>query len=140
MIITDEIPKITETLEERGLPRDSYFEVTFFDGSEISEKECNWSSFSTKRTVEYFGNTRELFICNYQVKKIRIVFGELEAVIEDIPEDVEVYQFIRSETLLAKDINNNTIVGRGIGLIKDGSVVEERFISALENRVMGIRK
>lgn len=138
-MISNQILKTEQSLEDRGLPADSYFEVTFSDGSVLTEKNSNWSSFSTKKAFDYFGNSRDLYVSNYSIKKIRIFLAGMSTVI-DAPNDCYVYQFIRSDRLLARDIDSSTIVGRGIGLVKDGSVVEERFISALENRVMGMRK
>lgn len=140
IMISDIIPKTDKTLTERGLPEGSYFEVFFPDGSSITEKEANWSSFSQKETVEHFGNPATFYVSNFYIKKIRIVLQGMEATIEDITPDLKLYQFMQSERLLAQGVDKEHLVGRGIGLIKDGHVIEEKFISAVENRVMGIRR
>lgn len=137
---SDTISKTAETLEGRGIPSDSFFEVTFKDGSTISEKEANWSSFSTKKTVDYFGRNFVFYVSNHPVKSIRVVLNDLEARIDDVPDGAEVYQFMRSLRTVAKDTDKTALIGRGIGLIKDGAVIEERFINAYEHKIQGMRK
>lgn len=138
-MISDTIDRTTLSLKERGLPEDSYFEVIFPDGSMVSEKNVNWSALSQQEVVYDRGNKQMCFVATMPIKSIRIVLSDLEAMIEDIPQGTKVYQYMRSQRLLAKDIDKEVIVGRGIGLIREGSIVEERFISALENRTMGMR-
>ena len=140
IMISEKIVQVNQTLEERGLPPESYFEVEFEDGSKVSELNANWSSFATKKTVDYFGQNRAFFFCNYPVKSITIKLNGMEAKIENIEAGVEVYQYMRSERILAREVDKNSIIGRGIGIAKDGAVIEEQFINALENRVQGMRK
>lgn len=138
-MIADNIIKTDKTLEQRGLPADCYFEVVFADGSTVSEKEFIWSSFSTPTVIKCGLYNRTYYICNFPIKTIRIFMQGMETKIENIPEDVQIYQYIRAEKLLAKGIDKETLIGRGIGIIKNGAIVEERFISALENVVQGMR-
>lgn len=138
-MISDQIEKTDKTLEERGLPADSYFEVEFFDGSKVSEKNVNWSALCEKLEVAKGSYVQYCMASKFPIKNISIYLNGMKAEIFDIPESLKVYQFVRSERLLAKDINKYTLVGRGIGIIKNGSVVEERFINALENCVQGMR-
>ena len=140
IMIANEILKTSKTLEERGLPKNSYFEVVFFDGSIVSEINTNWSAMSRKEQVDYFGRPIVAFISNYPVKSIKIKLNDMEALIDEIPEDCEVYQFVRSERILGRYIDKESIIGRGIGLIKNGAVVEERFINALENNIQGMKR
>ncbi len=139
-MIADQIQKTNQTLEERGLSPDSYFEVVFADGSAISEKDVNWSEFAVQKEAEFVDKKKVFYVSKFPVKSIRISFAGKEIYIDSIPEDAEVYQFIRSERLLATGIDQQTVVGRGVGLIKNGCVIEERFINALENSIQGVRK
>jgi len=104
----------------------------------VSEKQTNWSEISEEKAVTCFGRKRVCSVAKPQASKIRIVLGKLEATIE-IPPDCQVYQFIRSQQLFAKGVNEYTVIGRGIGLIKEDKVIEEKFINALENTVEGFR-
>ena len=139
-MIADNIPTTEKSLEERGLPSDSYYEIVFVDDSTASEKNTNWSDFSIKKNIQCFGQELSFFVCRFPFKSINIFLNNLGAMFKDIPQGYEVCQFIRSERLLATGVDKETIVGRGIGLIKDGSMVEELFINALENKVQGIRR
>ncbi len=136
-MISDLIPKINETLESRGLPKDSYFEVEFFDGSKINEKETNWSLMSESKIIEFGFRKLTLYVANFPIKKISIFLNGLETYIDDISYDLKVYQFIRSQRLIARTVDKDSIFGRGIGLIKDNKVIEEKFINAIENVVDG---
>lgn len=138
-MISDVVLKTKQTLEERGLPVGSYFEVEFVDGSVITEKECNWSMISKAEVLNHFGIKLVLYICLFPVKTIRTYLNGLMAEIKDVPEDCWVYQFMRSEKLLARDASRTNLFGRGIGLAKGDTCIEEKFINAVENRVEGVR-
>jgi len=138
-MIADNIPKTENTLQERGLPDDSYFEVVFKDGSSVSEVNTNWSAFSKREIIDCFGHKQACFISIYPIRSIKIKLNGLEAFIDEVPDGVEVYQFMRSERVLANNIDKDSVIGRGIGMIKDGAVIEERFINAYENKVQGMR-
>jgi hypothetical protein len=138
-MISDTIPKTKATLAERGIPDDSYFEVVFNDGSKVTEMETSWSLFSHKKVVDYLGNQKMCFVSDIQIKSIQIFLNGLQTKME-VPFGVEVYQFMRSERLVAKDTDASKIIGRGIGLIEDDEIIEERYIDAVENQVKGMRK
>lgn len=125
-----------KTLEERGLPDHSYFEIDFADGSSVSEKDVNWSHFSHQEFVERLGNKHVSFISDLPIKNIRIFHDGLTTEINDIPADIRVAQFARSEWLQAKDIDIKKVVGRGIALIKNHKIIEEHYIDGL-SRVIG---
>ena len=138
-MISDSIQKTNKTLVERGIPDDSYFEVVFNDGSKVTEMETSWSLFSHKKVVDYMGNQKMCFVSDVQIKSIQIFLNGLQTKIE-VPFGVEVYQFMRSERLVAKDNDESKVIGRGIGLIKNDEIIEERYIDAVENQVKGVRK
>jgi hypothetical protein len=137
-MISDFIQKTNASLESRGLPTNSYFEVEFYDGSIITEKECNWSSFSYPTVIDNCGAKMLLHVATLPIDKITIYLNDLKTSI-DVPPGYDCYQFIKAERLLATGIDRHTCLGRGIGLVKNGKVVEEKFINAIENKVMGIR-
>jgi hypothetical protein len=136
----NEIERTTQTLEERGMPQNSYFAVIFTDGSELTEKEANWSSFCEKKEVDYFDIKKLVSVSKYPLKKISCFHEGLEASI-DVPEDCEAYQALRGEALIVPEHGRkDRIVGRIIGIIKDGVVVEEIFIDAIQLKLTGFKK
>lgn len=138
MLIAEQIKKTEFSLKDRNIPEDSWFEVTFIDDSVITEKEANWSAMSHREVANCFGKPKVCFVCDFQVKSIKVIMGDLETVI-DVADGEKVYQYIRSERLVAKDIDNSNLVGRGVGLIQKESVIEERFLDRLANVVSGAR-
>lgn len=134
-----DIKKEQSSLEERGVPQDSHFMLTFTDGSVHSEHDTNWSDISTQTTVDFFGKQKIAFLCNHPVSKIKICHGTLETEI-DVPEGCQVYQSIRASVLFTpgKDIEYAT-TGRVVGLVKDCVVIEEQFLDAIAGKVIGIR-
>ena len=139
MKIADKIIKTTQTLEERGIPNDSYFEVIFEDGSEINEKEANWSSFSEKKEVSYLDIKKIVRISKFPVKNIKCFYKGLNAEIE-VPKDCQAYQAIRSNTTIVPTIlQKNETVGRIIGIIRNNEVIEEKFLNGIQFRVEGIK-
>lgn len=135
-MIKDDIQIEEKTLEERDLPSDSFFTVVFIDGSIITEHEYNWSSIASEVRVKYKNGNKTVYRCIYPVSKITINHGELETEIE-VPEGYEVYQAIRGQATILGGKNSRQILGRCVGLIKDGEVVEERFLNGSENIVQG---
>jgi hypothetical protein len=138
-MIADQITKTDKSLKDRGLPMDSYFEVTFKDGSVVNEKTVNWSSFSKIKVVKHGTKNVAVHISNFPIKEIVIHLDYMIASLENIPDDIQVYQFIRTERLLARDIDKQQIVGRGIGLVKDGVIIEEKIIDHLSSKITGVK-
>lgn len=139
MKTSDQIKRADKTLEERGLPGDSFFEVQFTDDSIASEKEISWSAMCEERRVRYFGNTKTVFVSRFPVKRLRMRHGELVADI-DVPGGSEAYQSARSETVLMDGKRVDNVIGRSIGIVRDGEVIEEQFLNGVENTVHGRRK
>lgn len=127
------------SLKERGLPEDSFFEVVFADDSRISEHEINWSSIAERRVVNCMNGKKGVMVCKLPVKRIQVTLEDLEASI-DVPEGCEAYQAIRSEAVVTPGYGRqDRVVGRVIGLLRGDTVIEEKFINALEYRVQGFR-
>lgn len=137
---SDKIVKTTQSLKERGLPENSYFRVVFLDGSEIDEMNTNWSLLSEKKVVKYFGKEKVVHSCKYPVKSIEAFHEGLNKKIE-IPEGCEAYQAIRGDTILILNYKRlDRVIGRIIGFVKNGEVIEEYFLNGLSNNVEGIKK
>ena len=113
------------------------FTILLKDGSSL--KNCDWGSISTQKRVKYQDGFKTIFSCNLNVLKIKIELGELETEIE-VPDDYEVYQAIRGQTTFLNGESDKQILGRVVGLVKDGEVVEERFLNLPENIISGWRK
>lgn len=141
MTVAEQILTETKSLEERGIPADSFFQVFFTDGSSISEKNANWSAMSEDmRAVNYFGNKKSVRVLKFPASKISMHHEDLYAEIE-IPEGCQVFQAIRAETMfLPNGTSKPRTIGRVIGLVRDGEVIEEQFLNGLQHEVLGVRK
>lgn len=136
--LADQIPRAEETLEQRGIPAGSFFEVAFVDGSVVTEKEVNWSDMAVIRRVRYFGGTKTVFVSKLHLACITVYHEGMEAHV-DVPEGCEGYQAIRSEARLIDGRKEQRIIGRVVGIVKDGEVIEEQFINEVEHTVLGTR-
>jgi hypothetical protein len=132
--------KETQSLMERVGREDSHFVVYLQDGSVHSEADTNWSSMSTEMVCEYFGKKKTVMVCSSPVSKIKITHGDLITEI-DIPEGCQVYQAMRSEVVFTpgQDIHKS-ISGRVVGIVRDGVIVEERFLDGNAGEVLGIKQ
>ncbi len=139
MEIGKKIKKESKTLIERGISSDSYFYAKFTDGSERKEHDTNWSDFSEKKEVEFMGRKKIVYVSKHSVKELTIKHGNLETTIE-VDTGEEVYQSIVSSSFLRNDsIVEHKILGRKVGKIKDGKVIEERFIDGRTGEIIGMK-
>ena len=138
-MIADNIQRTEKTLEERGLPADSFFEAEFDDGSVVTEKDVNWSSMSAEVRVGYFGETKTVFLCTLPVATLWVHHGDLRTHVNVLPGG-QAYQQVRSEAVLLDGKKQIRVVGRVVGVVKDGEVIEEQFINDTEHEVFGTRK
>ena len=124
---------------KRGLPEGSYFEVYFSDGSYRKEDETNWSDISELKKVKYFDNEKYVRVCIFPVNRIKIIHGELEVDIP-VPEGCSVYQSVRSNAYFALGQPvSYEVFGRTVGIVRGGSVIEERFLNGRTKKVEGIK-
>jgi hypothetical protein len=136
----DTIKKTEHSLFERGLPDHSFFEVEFEDGSIAHEKEFNWSDMSEQVRVKYFDQHKTVMLSTLPVKKITLSHDGMNETVE-IPEGYRVYQAVRAMTAFQMDGSRmSEIVGRVVGLVKDGGVIEERFLNGIESKTYGTRE
>lgn len=138
-MIADEIEKTNQSLEERGIPNDSFWTALFADGSEITENETNWSFFSDKKIVEYLDTKKMVNISKYPIKKLTCVLDGLKAEV-NILEGCQAYQAIRSEAIIVPNFQRkDRIIGRIIGIVKDDKIIEELYINGLTLKVEGFK-
>lgn len=131
-------PLETRTLEERGLPSGSFFSVVFRDGDLLSEHNVNWSDFSKEIAIDYRGRKRTLHVAD--VSNISVVHGTLSTDI-DIPKGCLAFQGIRAHTTFMLGGTQDTkVVGRFVGIVKDGKIIEERYLDGMKGQIIGIRK
>jgi hypothetical protein len=133
------IPKTHLSREERGIPEHSQFRVFFADGSSVCESEANWSDMSEEVIVGYFGSQRLVRLCTQPVVRIEAEHGGITDGI-DVPEGGRVYQSIRGQAFILANGRQDRIVGRYIGIVKDGEVIEEKYLDGLQLEVRGMRK
>ena len=117
---------------------ESYVLLTLADGSQKDDRTFSWSSVSNRRLVDYFGKKKTVFTCFLPVRKVDAYHDGLETSIE-IPEDCEVYQAFRSRAAFNAGQSQNDVVGRCIGIVRNGAVIEERFLNGVNNEVQGVR-
>jgi hypothetical protein len=132
------IPKTIRSLKERGLSDDSFFRLVFADGSECTEHDTNWSAISEQRMVTIGGVKKMAMVCTLPVTRIEANHAGLRSFI-DVPEGGEVYQSVQSTTLIRDNKYVSQHLGRILGIIKDGQVIEEHFLDGILNEVRGAK-
>lgn len=119
---------------------DSYFLVEFTDNSIRREQDTSWAGMSEKVIVGYFGSKKLVNLCRFPVKRLTVFHEGLKATVE-VPEGARVYQAVRAEALFLPEQKQRTrVVGRSLGVVKDGEVQEEYYLDALEYKVQGVKK
>lgn len=137
--IASQIPYAGKTNEERGFPTDSYYIVTFADGSKRDERDTNWSEFSEVRTVEYFGGKKQISVSKLPIMHIEIFHADMHTEL-DVPADCEIYNAFYTEIGFLPDGRTQAhLNGRCVGLVKNRCVIEERFLNAREGRIFGMK-
>lgn len=134
----NDIKRTDKSLAERGIPDDSFFGVKFPDGSNLDERNTNWSDMAEEAKVGYFGGTKTVLLCTAAISSIEACHGSLRASL-CVPEGYKAYQAVRSQASLVGGVKRVEVVGRVIGVVKDGEVIEEQFLNGLENEVVGRR-
>lgn len=118
---------------------DSYFELEWLDGSVCNEAFTGWHSISEEMVILYGDKKKIALVCTKPVKKITIHHAGLEVSLKP-QKGEQVYQAIKSTATLQFDSSILTkVIGRVVGIIKDGVVIEEQFINEDEKEIQGIR-
>ncbi len=116
-----------------------HFEIHFGTGEVHSSDGIDWSEVSDRTEVNYFGTRKIVHLCKHNISKIKIFHDGLEDEMV-VPEGCQAFQATRSETVfLPNEQVNNRVIGKIMGIVKDGSVVEERFIDGLQHKILGLK-
>ena len=138
-MIKETLPIETKSLKERGIHDESYFHVVFSDGGEAKEHDTNWSDIAEETVIIHMGKKKMCNLSTKPIKTISIICKYLNTSI-DLQEGERVYQSIKSSLKLDGSGNQTSkIIGRTVGIVKNGAMVEERFLSTETNQIFGIR-
>lgn len=109
------------------------------NGKTHDSDTMRWSEISERTEVNYFGNKKIVHLAKGKVKSLRIFHDGLSQELK-VPEGCRVFQATRSETVfLPNDQVQNRIIGKIMGIVKDGVVIEEVFIDGQQHKVLGIK-
>jgi hypothetical protein len=126
-------------MAERGLRDDSFFTITLGDKSEHREHDVCWRDISEAKFVKYDGASKRVHVCKFPIKKVVVQHGDLKVSL-DVKKGQEVYQSVCARTSFAVGQKpRNKVIGRKVGIVKDGVVVEEYFLDVENNTVSGIK-
>lgn len=105
------------------------FHIQLVDGEKNSH-DHKWNDISELKTVKKDDIVMQAYVCNH-VKTLEV---NHEGIIHKIVynEDEQAYYAIRARVILSKDSSSPIIVGRILGKIKDGEVVEEYLLDGKE--------
>ena len=136
-MIAETIRKERRTLADRGVHDGSFFHVVFSDGSEAKEHDTNWSDISEETAIEHLnGSVKLVMLSKHPTKTLTVHCAGLSSSL-DLQEGDRVYQAIRS---VASANGTHKNVGRIVGIVRDGRMVEERFLSSEQGQVFGLRQ
>jgi hypothetical protein len=136
--ISEKINKETRSLQARGMTEGSYFHCIFSDDSEVNESEYNWSDISEEMIISHMGKMKMVMLSTHPIKTLSAHYGDSSITI-NTQEGDRVYQAIKSTLSLSSD--NQQIaknVGRVIGLVRNGVMVEEQYLS-FDGQIYGIK-
>ena len=95
---------------------------------------------SKEKIVKFDDTFKRVNVNKYAIKKIKINHSGLSTELV-ANEGEEIYQAIKSQTLFVHGgKTTTTIIGRVVGKIKDGEVIEERIIDNRYNEIYGFKK
>ncbi len=112
--------------------------MTLRDGRKYHEKDVSWNDISNLTEVNYFGVRKYAKICPH-VKHLEI--SHLGAKISiDADEDEQIYQSVKAMTTFSPSGSSNTIIiGRVLGKVREGKVVEEKIINSQTGEIQGFK-
>ena len=133
--------KHKEHLKTRAdhIDKESYFILTLDTGETINENDYSFRDFSTEKLVIYRDTKKVVKLCNLPALSIKMKHHELEYEMK-IPTDCQVYQSIRSISEVYDGITNSKIIGRFVGIVKDGVVVQELYLDGQLGQITGFKK
>lgn len=115
------------------------FEIHLHNGKKHDSTNHTWSEHSERIEVEAFGSKKIVHLSKHDVKKI-CVFHDGKTEELEVPKGARVYQATRSEAVFLPDgTAQHRIIGKLMGIVKDGKVIEEIYIDGLQGQVFGLR-
>jgi hypothetical protein len=133
-----DIKRTNISRKERGLPEHSYFKCELRNGKRHHEDDVSWNDISKEKQVQYGNIKKFVRTCNH-VKHLEVNHAGMKAEI-DADKDEEIYQSVKAMTTFYPGGESKTdILGRILGKIKDGKVIEEIFINEKSGEVQGFK-
>lgn len=102
----------------------SFYEIKLDSGEELSETEYAWRDVSTESHPAYKDGFKTVYTLNFPAVSAKMIHRNLMVEME-VPKDCLVYQSMISRIVATKDMSNTVIIGRTLGLIKDGRIIKE---------------
>ena len=121
------------------IDNNSYFVIELATGETINEIDYSFRSFSTEKLVLYRGSNKVVKLCDLPAVSMTMKHYNLEHTME-IPANCQVYQAIVSVSQLLGTETVTKIVGRIMGLVKDGEVIQELYLDGLLGEISGFKK
>lgn len=117
---------------------DSYYQVTFPDGTIVDSNNMSWQFCSTKKTVQKYGRFKLVYANKIPIKSVLIHHQGIEKSLE-VPEGYNIFQSITMETIFSNGNIKEIMTGRTVGLIKNDIITEEYFINGDLREVIGFK-
>jgi len=124
---------------EHRFDENSFFEITLNSGEIINENDYRFIDFSTEKLVKYRDSNKIVKLCNLPAVSIKVKHHNLKHEMK-IPKDCQMYQCIRSYSEITNGNVKSEIIGRVIGLVKNGEVIQEIYLDGQLNEVFGFCK
>jgi hypothetical protein len=99
--------------------------------------EVSWHDISEEAVVDIGGTKKTVRLGTVPIEHVHISHGGLETSM-DVPSGCSVYHVVCMRALFSLKETHKQI-GVKVGLVKDGVVVEERFLDTENNAVKGVR-
>lgn len=115
------------------------FEAHFEDGSIFPETEGSWRELSEEKYVRFGETFKKVHLSKYPMKKMKVTHDGMECTV-DVPDGCQVYHSIKAQTIFSSNgTKRDFILGKIVGIVRDGVVIEERFLDKASNQITGIK-
>ena len=109
-------------------------------GEILESDTVSWHSHSSKTLVKQGDIHKMVYLSYTPIKSLTIEFNELSKTIE-VPKGYSCFQSIIGEAIQSSEGNEpkSRIVGRTIGLVKNGAITEEFVLNGDTNEIIGVK-
>lgn len=130
MTHSEKINREAKSLSERGLHDHAFFSAHFDDGSSRTEHDTNWSEMAEKKDVkDPRGQThRSVMLAKVPLKSLKISYNGFEKELT-VGDGEELFQANIGELYWSNNTTINRLIGKRIGKVKNGKIIEEHIIS-----------